>query len=327
MGKRQFQKRALQAVQSSTSLSAAGNGIHKKHHHLPPSSSVTNPPNTTTANVSSMHRGRKRRQQALERQQRKQSFIEAELAKIDQIASDKRAAAALAAKRNNKKKHAQSFKALGLDLGQALNQLREHDHQSPALLAAPELDDEKLVKKTSKKQLRHRNWASVVNEERDQMQRVATHDAFVDMGVDALRAHLTNTVMSSSSVAATPNNNTNANTNSSMNKGMAAATAKRAKSHNHKSADVSGGQKNKKRDDHQHNNVDDDEAQAVAAQRRQFKKRQAEQLLEMGAEKRAGVKRQTFGSLLAGVVKKQKEGALPQHTRGRIGDKRPKNLT
>lgn len=303
MGKRQFQKKALQAVQSP-SLSAAGNGIYKKHL----------PNNTDSTNVSSMHRGRKRRQQALERQQRRQSFIEAELAKIDQIASDKCAAAALAKRNNINKKRAASFKGLGLDLGQVLNQLsddkeRQQCDQSPVAGKGEE--------KKKKKQLRHRNWATVVNDERDQMQRVTQHDAFVGMGVEALRAHLTNTVMSSSSAAAAA-----PTTNNDVKKGTA-ATAKRS-NNNNKSDELSSKQNNNKmakRDD-QHNT---DEAQSVAAQRRAFKKRQAEQLLEMGAEKRGDVKRQTFGSLLGGV-KKQKEDAQLQR-RGRIGDKRPKNLT
>lgn len=309
MGKRQFQQKAVKAVNSSSlSVSAAttGNGIHKKHLR-------NNNINSSSTNVSSVHRGRKRRQQALERQQRKQSFIETELAKIDEIANDKR----VAAKRNNSKKGKKtSFKTLGLDLGSVLNQLSNDTRQGN------DDDDDVMVGKDDhlqqqqqqkKKQLRHRNWATVVNEERDQMQRVVQHDAFVDMGVDALRAHLTNTVMPSSTSA------------NDVNKTTTATVTKRW---NNKKSEQQQHNKVTKRDQ---SNADEEETQSVAAQRRQFKKRQAEQLLEMGADKRGHVKRQTFGSLLGGVKQKGDDDLQQQQQqkqrRGRIGDKRPKNLT
>lgn len=129
-------------------------------------------------------------------------------------------------------------------------------------------------------------------EEKEQLNRVQKHDAFVTMGVGALRAHLLNTVPAPTASAPPVVNTPKRPPPSGQVARHVAATANQQGQQPRMTQSL----------------------QAKAAERRNHKKAMAEKALRMGASKRRDVQQQTLGGLLGG---KQ---------RGRIGEKRPKDL-
>lgn len=144
--------------------------------------------------------------------------------------------------------------------------------------------------------LRHRRFGTVVREEGAQMQMVRAHASFKQEGIEALRQHLENTVGDGGSTGQTDG-----------------AKARHAKGGaKHKKGKAKGGSNSSKMAD-----VEEDAEGERMRRRRDAKKRMA----DVAAARRAAgrtlqVQTQTMRSMIGGGVGR----------RGRIGEKRPKDL-
>lgn len=153
--------------------------------------------------------------------------------------------------------------------------------------------------------LRHRKWAGVVETEKAQFARVRAHDAFVGAGVDALRAHLRNTVCAEPArVPPPPPTTAPASGAKAMPDAGSQKPKAKPKAEPRPKASASAAQR-------------ESAADLRASERRAAKQQQAEQALRLGAALRGRVQKQSLVSLLGG-----QHGAR----RGRIGVKHPKLL-
>lgn len=258
MGKQRFQQKASKALKSIPSPSKPSSGISKSN------------------GLAGLHRGRKKRLETRQRLEKKQSFIQSELAKLEVLQKEKRKAL--------------QQKQLKKSVGQALSILPNLKDSLPSI--EHEADDAQQkggdLKKNSNK-----SWSKLIQEEKFQMEKVQNHEAFINMGIDALKTHLSHTVLAANS--STSNNPSN--------------------KHDKRVQKPKNNQKHKQASDlyKQPNNS----IESKAAERREYKKMMAEKAVKISSKKRNDVKLQSLTSLLGGKHVK---------TRGRIGEKRPKQL-
>lgn len=240
---------------------------------------MTASPKLTIEKTKTLHRGLKKRREGRERLRKRHSFVDSELSKLEEIAT---------AKREAKKKE-----QLEKGVGSALAIL-------PDLLKTLPGEDDEIEKKDSSDRapegrrggLKHAAFGRTVKEEVEQMQRVRKNEVFVDKGIEALRAHLSNTVCNDA--AKIPD-------------ALPGHEAKRPKVQR-----VGGVLKPGKSASGGH--TGQQSANDRSWNRRQAKKLMAEEAEHLAAKNRAEVKPQTFQSLLSGG------------RRGRIGEKRAKVL-
>lgn len=263
MGKRSLQQKAARVVMGKVRKpSTLESGIKKN---------------------ATLHRGRRKRLEAKERAASKQTFIEEELAKLEAIATKKRETV----QKQRLVKSVGNALAVLPDLAGALPDLYDKEKANESNGANHGKSDRMLGGKHG---LKHRVWSKMVDKESEQLSRVQKHQAVREMGIEALRAHLANTV------------HVEANKDQNSTKGRKGIANDRA-TRNGRVKKTSRYDGTSKKDNE---NVD-----VVAAKRREDKRIMAKMAASLTAERRGQVQKQTMKSLVSGK-------------RGRIGEKREK---
>lgn len=264
MVKRQLQRKAARAVDKASSSASLSSSIGKGP---------------------AMHRGRKKRVEARERLEKKRTFVDEELAKLHLLSQQRR--------------EQQRHQRLSHTVGKALAVLPD------MALALPSLDDKKDDDEgdggggrggRGLRGLPHREWGKTVKAERERLGRVQAHEAFVGMGVEALRAHLSHTVGGGGSVGRV---GTTVGTKRRVTEG-GGGKRKRGKGKGGATAAHGTGEGG--------DGEEEESAAERVAGRRERKKRMGERAAQLRAKGRGEVKTQTFKSLLGGGER-----------RGRIG--------
>lgn len=295
-GKNRLQRKAghalaLRRVTGSSSIRKSSTGATK----------------AAAESLATLHRGRRKRLDAKQRSEKKREFVEAELAKIDNLIQAKRASA----KRERAVKLVgPALAVLSDDLVAALpddtaKQAPEHEQVGDAKGRGTN----KSEQNRSGSGLKHRQWAPKLIDEKQQMERVLKHDAFINTGLDALTSHLSNTV-SCQAAEIPPPLPTNKPKSKDNEKIPSTSNHTRTKRKHNDGADEIGG-KPKSR------------STTATDARRQYKKDMAQLSLQKGAKKRSQVVHQSFKSLLGGNAS---GNTRPSASRGRIGEKREKDL-
>lgn len=238
-----------------------------------PSSSISKP--TSNTGLLSGRRGQKKK-----RLDKRRDFIATELARLEDLQNSKLA--------NLIQKRAQK------QVGQALSLL----HGLKDSLPSAEGDGNSAEQQQKNK---NQSWSQLVQQEKNQMDKVRNHEAFVNMGLDALTVHLSNTV--SQAVASATGN-----TRGTQGPKVGGKANKKGKSNTYMTKQQNRNEQGKQTGGSIERN---------AAERREHKKKMAEQAVRMASKQRAQSKPQTLSSLL---------GGKHASSRGRIGEKRPKQL-
>lgn len=233
-----------------------------------------------------LHRGRRKRLEAKERAASKRTFIEEEVAKLEALATKKREAV----RRERLVKSVGNALAVLPDLAGALPDVNNGAKMKDSNGANHENGKSNRML-GGKHGLKHRSWSKVVDKESEQLSRVQNHEAVREMGIEALRAHLANTVRVDANKDQNRTNGRKGSVNDRATRnGRVKKTGKR--------------DGNGKKDD-------DETGDMVAANRREDKRKMAKMAASLTAKRRGQVQKQTMKSLLSGQ-------------RGRIGEKREK---
>lgn len=262
MGKRSLQQKAARAIGNVGTSAKVSSGINKG---------------------ATLHRGRRKRLEVKERAASKQKFIEEELAKLESIAAKKRETV----KKARLVKSIGSALAILPDLAEALPDVDAHGKTSGRVGSDQAHGDSERGRKHG---VKHKAWSKIVERESEQLRRVQEHDAVKDLGIEALRMHLSNTV------GARADKRPGAGKWKGKVGGRDGGDGRVKKTAKHADRNRKGG---------------DGKAGSVNVERREYKKQMAERAASVTGKRRGEVRKQTMKGLLGGH-------------RGRIGEKREK---